>query len=70
MFSEVLQQTGIDWKLGGLYIKSAQVAGHDSDWFLAQARDYKAKVQMHNAWFFYKKVGSDFAPALHEHSHD
>ena len=28
MVSEVLQQVGTDWKLGGLYIKSAQVAGH------------------------------------------
>src|SRR5499427_9291826 len=45
MFSEVLQQMGNEWKLGGLYIKSAQVAGHDSDWFLTQARQYKAKGQ-------------------------
>lgn len=62
MFSEVLQQTGNDWKLGGLYIKSAQVAGHDSDWFLAQARQYKAKGQMHNAWFFYMEARSLISP--------
>ena len=43
MFSLILQQAGTDWKLGGLYIKAAQVAGHDSDWFLARAREYKAK---------------------------
>jgi hypothetical protein len=53
MFSEILQQTGQDWKLAGLYIKSTQIAGHDSDWFLKQARQYKAKGQMHNAWFYY-----------------
>jgi hypothetical protein len=53
MFSEVLQQVGIDWKLAGLYIKPAHAAGHDSDWFLARAREYKAKNQTHNAWLFY-----------------
>jgi hypothetical protein len=52
MFSEVLQEVGTDWKLGGLYIKAAQSAGHDSDWFLARAREYKGKGQMHNAWLF------------------
>jgi hypothetical protein len=53
MFSLILQQAGTDWKLGGLYIEPAQVAGNDSDWFLARAREYKAKGQMHNAWFYY-----------------
>lgn len=62
MFSEVLQQMGTDWKLGGLYIKSAQIAGHDSDWFLNQARQYKAKGQTHNAWFFYQEARSLISP--------
>ena len=44
MLSEVLQQVGADWKLGGLYIKPAQIAGHDSEWFLARAREYKTKA--------------------------
>jgi hypothetical protein len=56
MFSEILQQEGTDWKLGGLYVKSAQVAGHDSDWFVARAREYKAKGQMHNAWLYYTQA--------------
>jgi hypothetical protein len=56
MFSLILQQVGTDWKLGGLYVKSAQVAGHDSDWFLARAKEYKTKGQMHNAWFFYTQA--------------
>jgi hypothetical protein len=55
MFSEVLQQIGTDWKLGDLYVKSAQVAGHDSNWFLARARDYKAKGQLHNAWVYFEQ---------------
>jgi len=62
MFSEVLQQVGTDWKLGGLYIKSAQVAGHDSDWYVARAREYKAKAQMHNAWFYYEQARSLISP--------
>jgi hypothetical protein len=62
MFSEVLQQVGPDWKLGGLYIKSALIAGHDSNWFLNQARQDKAKGQTHNAWFFYQEARSLISP--------
>ena len=56
MFSLILQQQGTDWKLGGLYLKAAQVAGHDSDWFLARAREFKSKGQMHNAWLYYTQT--------------
>ncbi|PYX52055.1 MAG: hypothetical protein DMG79_01675 [Acidobacteria bacterium] len=62
MLSLVLQQAGTDWKLAGLYIKAAQVAGHDSDWFLARAREYKAKGQLHNAYFFYTEARSLISP--------
>jgi hypothetical protein len=62
MFSEILQQAGSDWKLAGLYIKPAQAAGHDSDWFLARAREYKAKGQMHNAWLYFLEARSLASP--------
>jgi len=62
MFSEILQQAGNDWKLGGLYIKSATIAGHDSEWFLAQARQYKSRGQLHNAWFYYLEARSLISP--------
>lgn len=62
MFTEILQQSGTDWKLAGLYIKPAQVAGHDSGWFLARAREYKAKGQMHNAWFYFEEALSLISP--------
>jgi hypothetical protein len=62
MFSEILELVGSDWKLGGLYIKPAQIAGHDSDWFLAQARQFKAKGQMHNAFFYYQEARSLVSP--------
>src|SRR5277367_1626551 len=51
-FSVILQQTGTDWKLGDIYIEPEQVAGHDSDWFAARAREYKTKGQLHNAWLY------------------
>src|ERR1700693_3208671 len=50
--SLILQQQASDWKLGNLYIKSGQSAGHDSDWFAARARDFQTKGQTHNAWLY------------------
>lgn len=54
--SFILQQQGNDWKLGGLYIKPVQAAGHPADWFLGRARDYKTKGQLHNAWLYYQQA--------------
>jgi len=61
-FSEILQLTGTDWKLGGLYIKAEQVNGHDGNWFANQARDYKAKGQIHNAWLYYQEARDLLSP--------
>jgi hypothetical protein len=52
MVSEILQQQGSDWKLGGLYIKDAQFNGHDSGWFIGHADAFKSKGQPHNAWLY------------------
>jgi hypothetical protein len=54
--SFVLQQIGTDWKVGGFYARSGQVAGHDAQWYIAQARQYKAKNQNHNAYFYYQQA--------------
>jgi len=52
--SFVLQQYASgNWKLGGFYARPSAIAGHDSAWFLSQARTYKAKGQNHNAWLYY-----------------
>ncbi len=51
--SLVLEQQGSDWKLGGFYAKLAQIAGHDSKWFADRAGEFKARGQVHNAWFYY-----------------
>ena len=61
-FSVVLQQVGTDWKLAGLYVQAAQVAGHDAQWFAARAREYKTKGQAHNAWLFYLEARSLISP--------
>ncbi len=52
----VLQQAGADWKLAGFYARSSQVAGHDADWFIQRARDFKAKSENHNAWLYYREA--------------
>jgi len=51
--SLVLQQEGSEWRLGGFYIKASQLAGHDGSWFAERAAQFKAKGEMHNAWFYY-----------------
>ncbi len=50
--SLILQQLGSDWKLGGLYIKAGQSAGHDGAWYEKRAHDFQSKGQTHNAWFY------------------
>ena len=54
--SFVLQEKGSEWRLGGMYVKPVQAAGHAADWFLSRARDYKTKKQMHNAWLYYRQA--------------
>jgi len=60
--SFVLQQQGSDWKLGGFYAKLAQVAGHDGNWFASRAREFKAKGQLRNAWFYYLQARDLLVP--------
>jgi len=61
-FSVILQQVGPDWKLAGLDVAPAQIAGHDGDWFVARAREYKTKGQLHNAWFYYLQARRLISP--------
>jgi hypothetical protein len=60
--SLILQQQSAEWKLGGLYIKAEQSAGHDSDWFAARAREFQAKGHTHNAWLYAQEAISLAAP--------
>jgi hypothetical protein len=58
----VLQQAGADWKLAGFYARASQASGHDAAWFTQQARDFKAKAQIHNAWLYYREASALSAP--------
>ena len=49
----ILQEVGNSWELAGYYLHLNSIGGHDGDWFVAQARAYKAKGQLHNAWLYY-----------------
>jgi hypothetical protein len=60
--SFVLQQEGKDWKIGGLYVKEMQIAGHDGNWFADRARTFKAKSENHNAWFYYLEARDLLVP--------
>jgi hypothetical protein len=63
MVSMILQLTGSDWKLGGLYLKAAELNGHDSAWFIARAHEYQGKGQLHDAWL-YEVVGRSLVSPL------
>ena len=60
--SFVLQQQASDWKLAGFYARQAQISGHDGNWFADRAREFKAKGQMHNAWFYYGEARELLVP--------
>jgi hypothetical protein len=58
----VLQQEENAWKLGGLYIKPTQVAGHDGDWFAERARAFKTKGANLTAWLYYAEARDLLVP--------
>lgn len=50
------------WKLAGFYLKPARLAGHDPAWFLQKAREFKARGETRNAWFYYLAAWDMTAP--------
>jgi hypothetical protein len=50
------------WKLAGYYARLNSIGGHDGQWFLTKAREYKAKGSVHNAWFYYLTTWDLIAP--------
>ena len=50
------------WKLAGYYVRRNSIGEHDAQWFLSKARDFKAKGQMLNAWFYYLTAWELLAP--------
>lgn len=58
----ILQDLGGSWKLAGYYPRLNAVGEHNGEWYLAKARDYKAKGELHNAWFYYVTAWDLIAP--------
>jgi hypothetical protein len=57
LLSFILQQEGAAWKLAGFPPpKPSQLQGHDASWYLTKAREFKAKGEIHNAWFYYQEA--------------
>lgn len=61
-YSFLLKQDGAMWKIAGLFPRTRQVLGHDAPWFWQQARDYKARGQRFNSWFYYLMAKELAAP--------
>jgi hypothetical protein len=51
------------WKLAGYYVRRNSIGDHDGPWFLTKAREFKAKGQTLNAWFYYLTAWDLLAPA-------
>lgn len=63
LLSFILQQDGTVWKLAGFPPpKPGQILGHDAPWYLTKAREFKAKGQSHNAWFYYQQARALVTP--------
>ncbi len=59
----ILQDAGKNsWKLAGYYARQNSIGGHDGQWFLTQAREFKSKGQRYNAWFYYLTAWDLIAP--------
>ncbi len=58
----ILQDAGGSWKLAGYYPRLSSIGGHDGQWFLSKARDFKTQGQPHNAWFYYLTAWDLLAP--------
>ena len=58
----VLQNLSGAWKLAGYYPRLDAIGGHDGQWYLTKAREYKSKGQLHNAWFYYLTSWDLLAP--------
>ncbi len=58
----ILQEVNGSWKLAGYYPRLDSIGGHDGQWYLTKAREYKSKNQLHNAWFYYLIAWDLMAP--------
>jgi hypothetical protein len=52
--SMVLEAEATPWQLAGFFTRPMTMGGHDGVWYWRQARDYAAKKQMWDAYFYYQ----------------
>jgi hypothetical protein len=50
------------WKLAGYYVRPETINGHDGQWFLDKARQYKAQGQTLNAYYYYIQARQLISP--------
>ena len=50
------------WQLAGYYVRPGTLNGHDGQWFLNQAQQYKAKGQNLNAYYYYIEARQLLSP--------
>lgn len=50
------------WKLAGYYVRPETLNGHDGQWFLQKARQYKAQGQTLNAYYYYIEARQLISP--------
>ncbi|HYH00294.1 MAG TPA: hypothetical protein VD837_14265 [Terriglobales bacterium] len=53
LVSWILHEIGGQWKVAGLITRPKIVAGHDGKWYWQQARNYRQKGQIRNAYLYY-----------------
>ncbi|HME33579.1 MAG TPA: hypothetical protein VKG65_12555 [Terriglobales bacterium] len=58
----ILQDMAGTWKLAGYYPRLNSIGGHDGQWYLTKAREFKSKGELHNAWFYYLTAWDLLAP--------
>lgn len=54
--------TSATWKLAGYYVRPETLNGHDGQWFLQKARQYKAQGQTLNAYYYFIEARQLISP--------
>jgi hypothetical protein len=58
----ILQEMAGAWKVAGYYPRLGSIGGHEGQWYLARAREFKSKGQSLNAWLYYLTAWDLLAP--------
>ncbi len=58
----IMQEIAGTWKLAGYYPHLDSIGSQEGQWYLTKAREFKAKGQLYNAWFYYLTAWDLMAP--------